>query len=812
MLSEKLIKLVALIAFISFMLQLTGCASMTPLTKAAKKGDVAMINKLLDEGAKIDEPNLNGQKLSSLGWSLYACKFDAAELLLRRGANINSADSSGFTYLHQAVYYCHGEKKLSSFLEHLIQQGANVNAHDTQGATPLMYAVQYNYLPIAEFLLARGADVNAHDKRGATPLIYAVQNYNLPIAALLLTKGADVNASDNQGDTPLIYAVQNNDLPMAEFLLARGADVNAHDKRGDTPLIYAVQNNYLPIAALLLTKGADVNAHDKRGDTLLLYAVQHNDLPVAELLLTKGADVNAHDKQGVTPLLYAVQYNDLPMAKLLLARGADVNIEDANKKNAMSYAEGKIIQPTNPMIAQPTNQIINDFYINRNKLVQLLQNADSVRKEYLAKVQTNKSQTNIASEQKQPNNVIAKADTKPLKEVKSQTPNQAIASQQKQPNNVTTKTDTEPPKEVKSQTPNQAIASQQKQPNNVTTKTDTEPPKEVKSQTPNQAIASQQKQPNNVTTKTDTEPPKEVKSQTPNQAIASQQKQPNNVIAKADTEPPKEVNSQAPNKVVTNQQKQPNKVIATTDEESKRFIPDSSFGRYFALIIGNNRYSYLPKLRTAINDAEIVASILKNNYGFNVTVLQDARRSDILIAMGKLREKLSPKDNLLIYYAGHGWLDKDEDEGYWLPVDATKDNEINWISNEYVTKQLKAMAAKSVLIVADSCYSGKLGRGIHIQKRSPDYYSRVSRRRGRSVISSGGLEPVIDSGGMNGDHSVFASAFIEALQENKDIIDATELFTIIRRPVVLNADQTPEYADIRKAGHDGGEFIFIRTK
>ena len=724
--SEKLIKLVALIAFISFMLQLAGCASMTPLTKAAKEGDVAMINKLLDEGAKIDEPNLNGQKLSSLGWSLYGCKFDAAELLLRRGANINSADSSGLTALHQAVYYCHGEKKLSSFLERLIQHGADVNARDTQGVTPLIYALQHNDLPIAE---------------------------------LLLTKGADVNARDTQGSTPLVLAVPYNQ---------------------------SSPRNYLPIIELLLAKGADVNAHDNQGTTPLMHAVTWNNLPLTELLLTKGADVNARDTQGSTPLILAVSYtkssprNYLPIIELLLAKGADVSVKDANKKNAMAYANEIIAQPkTNRMFA--SGGMDDAITFDQKALVQLLQNADSVRKEYLAKVQTNKSQTNIASEQKQPNNVIAKADTKPLKEVKSQTPNQAIASQQKQPNNVTTKTDTEPPKEVKSQTPNQAIASQQKQPNNVTTKTDTEPPKEVK-------------------------------SQTPNQAIASQQKQPNNVIAKADTEPPKEVNSQAPNKVVTNQQKQPNKVIATTDEESKRFIPDSSFGRYFALIIGNNRYSYLPKLRTAINDAEIVASILKNNYGFNVTVLQDARRSDILIAMGKLREKLSPKDNLLIYYAGHGWLDKDEDEGYWLPVDATKDNEINWISNEYVTKQLKAMAAKSVLIVADSCYSGKLGRGIHIQKRSPDYYSRVSRRRGRSVISSGGLEPVIDSGGMNGDHSVFASAFIEALQENKDIIDATELFTIIRRPVVLNADQTPEYADIRKAGHDGGEFIFIRTK
>lgn len=256
----------------------------------------------------------------------------------------------------------------------------------------------------------------------------------------------------------------------------------------------------------------------------------------------------------------------------------------------------------------------------------------------------------------------------------------------------------------------------------------------------------------------------------------------------------------------------PNEVNTKDATAPKSGIPSKAvFGKYYALVIGNNNYSFLPKLKTARNDAQTVNNILKNNYGFQVTLLLDAKRSDILTMLAKLREKLSSRDNLLIYYAGHGFLDKEGDEGYWLPVDATKDNEINWISNSSITTQLKAMEAKHVLVIADSCYSGRLGRDIHIQRRTPDYYSRISQKRTRSVIASGGLEPVIDSGG-KGNHSVFASAFISALLENSSIIDTSELFTNIRRPVVLNADQTPEYSDIRKAGHEGGEFVFIRDK
>ncbi len=67
-----------------------------------------------------------------------------------------------------------------------------------------------------------------------------------------------------------------------------------------------------------------------------------------------------------------------------------------------------------------------------------------------------------------------------------------------------------------------------------------------------------------------------------------------------------------------------------------------------------------------------------------------------------------------------------------------------------------------------------------------------------------------DAGG-KGQHSVFASAFIGALKENSGVLDGISLFAKIRRPVMVNSDQTPEYADIRKAGHDGGDFLFVRA-
>lgn len=235
-----------------------------------------------------------------------------------------------------------------------------------------------------------------------------------------------------------------------------------------------------------------------------------------------------------------------------------------------------------------------------------------------------------------------------------------------------------------------------------------------------------------------------------------------------------------------------------------------NFGNYHALVIGVQNYRHLTKLQTVRRDVVAVADVLKTHYGFKVKSLFDATRRQILLALGEYRSKLMREDNLLIYYAGHGWLDKEADTGYWLPVDAAQDNDVDWLSLGTVTSAILAIAAKHVIVVADSCYSGKLTRGIHVvQRKSSNYLERLARKRTRVVLSSGGLEPVLDSGGAGG-HSVFAAALLKALSENHGIMDGTTLFTQIRRLVMLNATQTPEYADIRKAGHEGGDFIFVR--
>ena len=234
------------------------------------------------------------------------------------------------------------------------------------------------------------------------------------------------------------------------------------------------------------------------------------------------------------------------------------------------------------------------------------------------------------------------------------------------------------------------------------------------------------------------------------------------------------------------------------------------FGRYHALVIGINDYQNLPDLKTALDDARAVAEILEVDYEFKVTLLENPSRDDIVDKFDELRETLGYQDNLLIYYAGHGWLDEDSNRGYWLPADAKPNRRTRWISNATLIDTLQAIQSKHVMIVADSCFSGTLIRGVNIGLKGGDYWRRMADKQARVAITSGGLEPVVDSSG--GKNSPFATAFIQALRENETILDGTALFGKIRRPVMIATQQTPQYSDVRNAGHEGGDFLFVRKR
>ena len=256
--------------------------------------------------------------------------------------------------------------------------------------------------------------------------------------------------------------------------------------------------------------------------------------------------------------------------------------------------------------------------------------------------------------------------------------------------------------------------------------------------------------------------------------------------------------------------------------QTEASLPKVDFGRYYALIIGNNDYKEFPGLQTPTNDAKDMESLLKEKYGFETQLLLNATRFDILTSLDHYRTTLTEKDNFLIYYAGHGELDEQNRRGYWLPVDASAASHVNSIPNYAVTDILNTMSVRQAIIVADTCYSGSLTRsavarqtaGMSPEKRL-EWLKKIGMERSRTVLSSGGLKPILDAG--PGNHSVFARALLDILVINEDILEAGRLYREIRAEVTeasrsFGLEQIPQYAANIHAGHKAGDFLFVPKK
>ncbi len=250
-----------------------------------------------------------------------------------------------------------------------------------------------------------------------------------------------------------------------------------------------------------------------------------------------------------------------------------------------------------------------------------------------------------------------------------------------------------------------------------------------------------------------------------------------------------------------------------------RAANDINFGRYYALVIGNDDYQDYPKLQTPVNDAKAVANILRKKYGFDTSVVTNASRYTILSAINDIKNQVTENDNLLIYYAGHGQIDERTNQGYWLPVDAEQASSANWIPNTVISDLINTISAKHILVVADSCYSGSMSNSSipRLQSRLNDdhiekWLKVMNKTPSRTVLTSGGVEPVLDN--IDGEHSVFARAFLNELEKSEGVIDAYRVYLNVFNEVKSRAasvgfTQEPSYAPIKHTGHSGGEFILV---
>ena len=242
--------------------------------------------------------------------------------------------------------------------------------------------------------------------------------------------------------------------------------------------------------------------------------------------------------------------------------------------------------------------------------------------------------------------------------------------------------------------------------------------------------------------------------------------------------------------------------------------------RYHAISIGINSYQdeAIKNLRTAQGDAEYLAKILIKECGFleaNVRMLVGPEETCWNGINSELRcyiNQLNDDDALLIYFAGHGKADTQTEMGYWIPADGKLDQINTWFNHNDLQSIVKAIRARHVAVISDSCFAGRLLRLVDDNivaavTDEPTWYHNAWNHRSRTVLTSGDDHPVSDEGSAG--HSIFNLRLTDYLRAGpKTVFTLSDIYTSIRDRI---QGQRVCYGPMHDEAHDNGEFVLCRV-
>jgi len=232
--------------------------------------------------------------------------------------------------------------------------------------------------------------------------------------------------------------------------------------------------------------------------------------------------------------------------------------------------------------------------------------------------------------------------------------------------------------------------------------------------------------------------------------------------------------------------------------------------RKVAVIIGVDQYQdkEIPQLGNAVSDAEAVGKLFESKLGYETVVIPNATKATVIGTLNRLALTMSPKDSVVIYYAGHGDVVEATSQGYWLLSDADAKKPETWLSNADIGRLVTQIGASQVALISDSCYSGSLVsadqriRGSSTGSIDP---TELLERKSVVVMSSGGNEPVFDSG--KGGHSPFSYNLMNQLNQVDKWQPGGNVFERVRFAVAKELPQRPQYG--AAVGHQaGGDYLF----
>lgn len=207
-----------------------------------------------------------------------------------------------------------------------------------------------------------------------------------------------------------------------------------------------------------------------------------------------------------------------------------------------------------------------------------------------------------------------------------------------------------------------------------------------------------------------------------------------------------------------------------------------------ALVIGNNNYENLSKLKNPVNDARAIRNTLKQR-GFNVIYKENATKKEMKKLVKKFAHQLSSGGVGMYYFAGHGV--SVSGRNYLVGIDSLleEEDEVEYetLALNYVSTKMEHANNRLNIIVLDACRNNPFGR-------SGGGGLSAHTAKGTFIAYATGVGKVA-SDGKSGKHGLFTKHLINSINEAGS--DLAAVFKKTRKNVYdeSNGKQFPNVSD-----------------
>jgi ankyrin repeat protein len=356
--------------------------SRTYIFWAASRGNLALMEYLVEKGARTDLKDSHGYSLTQFTAASGQSNPKIYDFLIEHGVDLkNEKDHDGRNVLLVAA----PRVKNLDLIDYFISKGLRLNTTDDHGNGIFNITAQGGNINVLKALVARGVSIDKNAKTNENAILFASRggrgsSNSLAVFQYLEGLGLEPNITSTDGVTPLHNLSRSaDDLAIYQYFIDKGVNPNSVDKEGNTPLLNAASRNKLEVVSYLAEQTADINHTNNEGHAALTFAIQNNNASVVAYLISKGAQTNILDKKGNNLAYYlfdtrgnprdfeekvaslreagfdfkkrqadnstiwhlAIAKNNLDLLKKVQGFGADINAKDKQGNTVLHYAAMK---------------------------------------------------------------------------------------------------------------------------------------------------------------------------------------------------------------------------------------------------------------------------------------------------------------------------------------------------------------------------------------------------------------------------------------------------------------------------------------